>query len=101
MILPRGVTRHALTALAALAGLVAASCGTTAEPDAGQPSRPAVTFPSLDSPAAGSIPPPPATTGASILPAVEVVEVATGRTVDLSTLAPASRPVLLWFWAPH
>ncbi len=35
------------------------------------------------------------------LPDVEVVELASGDTVDLQTLAVAGKPTLLWFWAPH
>lgn len=38
---------------------------------------------------------------ASILPSVEMSDVARGTTVDLASLIPAQRPVLLWFWAPH
>ncbi len=35
------------------------------------------------------------------LPAIDVVELASGDTVDLTALATAGRPSLLWFWAPH
>lgn len=41
----------------------------------------------------------PAPSGKSILPDLTVDDVA-GGTVNLSSLAPAPRPVLLWFWAP-
>lgn len=62
--------------------------------------------------ATSTVPPPtvsgPATSGksqgdrsSSILPSVEMNDVARGGTVDLASLIPASRPVLLWFWAPH
>lgn len=38
---------------------------------------------------------------AEFLPDIEVVEVATGETVALRSVATAERPTLLWFWAPH
>ena len=43
-----------------------------------------------------TIPPRP---GRSILPDVTVDDVA-GGTVNLASLAPSPRPLLLWFWAP-
>ena len=39
--------------------------------------------------------------GIGALPAVEVLDVANGDTVDVSTLLPADKPLLLWCWAPH
>ena len=39
--------------------------------------------------------------GENQLPAVEVVDLATGENVLLSSFAPADRPIVLWFWAPH
>ncbi len=35
------------------------------------------------------------------LPAVEVLDVATGRKVALRSFVPASTPLLVWMWAPH
>ena len=35
------------------------------------------------------------------LPAIEVVELASGDTVPLPSLATSGRPTVLWFWAPH
>ncbi len=35
------------------------------------------------------------------VPAVDVVVLADGSTVDLRSLAVPGRPTLLWFWAPH
>ncbi len=35
------------------------------------------------------------------LPAVDVVDVTTGEQINLQSLAPSNRPLLLWFWAPH
>lgn len=46
----------------------------------------------------------PATTnesGSSNLPAASVTDLATGETVDFSTIAPNDRSILLWFYAPH
>ena len=47
----------------------------------------------------------PATTtpdrSASIVPSVTMHDIGRGTTVDLASLIPAPRPVLLWFWAPH
>lgn len=43
----------------------------------------------------------PADRSASILPAVALTDVQAGGTVDLASLVPAERPLLLWFWAPH
>lgn len=37
----------------------------------------------------------------SDLPDVPMLRVSTGEELRLSSLAPASRPLLLWFWAPH
>lgn len=35
------------------------------------------------------------------LPDLQVVRVASNETVALQTLAPAGKPMVLWFWAPH
>lgn len=37
----------------------------------------------------------------NVVPEVAVLDVGTGDTVDLGSLIPAQRPILLWFWAPH
>ena len=37
----------------------------------------------------------------SPLPSVEVLDTANGQTVQFSSLLPAVKPVLFWFWAPH
>ena len=43
-----------------------------------------------------------ATTGEqSALPAVEVTDVGSGRPVALQSLLPGTKPLLVWFWAPH
>lgn len=35
------------------------------------------------------------------LPDLDLIDVSTGRPVNLRSLAPAATPLLLWFWAPH
>ncbi len=37
----------------------------------------------------------------SDLPTVDLIDVATGDTVNLADYAPSERPIVLWFWAPH
>lgn len=37
----------------------------------------------------------------TLLPDVQVVQVASGKTVALRSLVAAGKPTLLWFWAPH
>lgn len=92
--------RPLLLALVAVAALTTA-CGsepsaappasaapsTSTTPDVGAPS----TTPTGDEPAAAAVD----------LPAIDVVQLATGDAVALPSLATAGRPVLLWFWAPH
>lgn len=42
-----------------------------------------------------------ATTGGALaLPAVDVIDLGTGESFDLSTYSPPG-PTLVWFWAPH
>lgn len=62
-------------------------------PDASEPSAP------TESSAPEATTPP--TGEATFLPDIEVVDVASGDTVALRSLASADRPTLLWFWAPH
>lgn len=35
------------------------------------------------------------------LPSVEVLDTANDQKVQFSSLLPAAKPVLFWFWAPH
>jgi len=35
------------------------------------------------------------------LPSIVVNDVAAGTKIDLSTVPPADKPLLVWFWAPH
>ncbi|NNC73910.1 MAG: hypothetical protein HKN93_00215 [Acidimicrobiia bacterium] len=69
-----------LLALAIILGFVTAACGDGTNSDTGAPQVVA---------------------GVGALPAVEVLDVATSDTVDVSTLLPADKPLLVWFWAPH
>jgi hypothetical protein len=39
--------------------------------------------------------------GENQLPNVNVIDIATGDEVLLSSYAPAATPIVLWFWAPH
>ena len=45
--------------------------------------------------------PAPASTSRSDLPSVDVLDVVTGESVDVSSLAPLDTPLLIWFYAPH
>jgi hypothetical protein len=36
-----------------------------------------------------------------VLPDLVVDDVGAGAKVNLASLAPSQRPVLLWMWAPH
>ncbi len=39
--------------------------------------------------------------GTNALPPVDVIDVVTEETVNIGTLLPARKPLLVWFWAPH
>jgi len=39
--------------------------------------------------------------GASDLPAVDVRNLATGETLNLQSLLPSTKPLVVWFWAPY
>lgn len=94
-------------ALAILLALGAAACGDSTDGPATAPTEaPAPTAaPATQAPAPEPAPeavtesgdPPPA----SDLPSVDVVNVATGASVNLASFAPADQPLVLWFWAPH
>ncbi|MFP5224788.1 MAG: hypothetical protein ACLGH3_04405 [Actinomycetota bacterium] len=57
--------------------------------------------PAAGGPAVHQDPPAPPTGVMRPLPDAQVVDIATGKQVNASTLVPASKPVLVWFWAPH
>ncbi len=88
--------------------LVAAACGSSADTGSG----PAVTetggtgeqtpivMPDSTGEPSGPAPDTPANLPDSDYPDVVVADLA-GDSVNLRTLALESKPVLLWFWAPH
>ena len=91
-------TRILAVTLAAAAILAAACAGSDAGLDQGAtPPAPAETPPAPPAPPAAS------SDAADVmtLPDVEVVDVGSGERLVLSSLAPADRPILAWFWAPH
>ena len=98
------MTRRLLGVLAAAGVLVTAGCSSgSGERVASTPGTtaavPTTALPTTDSVAPSVAPQAPA--AASVLPGLSVDDVAAGTKVDLSSLAPADRPLLVWFWAPH
>ncbi len=115
--------RRKLAALTVCAALIAAACGsgegdvssgpvTVGEPAATQGETPTTPPAPSDSGVPQTAAPQPAESGepaateapapvASDLPNVDVLDVYTGETVNLTSLAPAGTPLLLWFYAPH
>ncbi len=79
-----------LAALAAGTILIVAACG---DGDGSSVTAPS----STSSPAAAD---PPAEV-VEPLPDVSVQDVGAGTQVNLASLLPADRPILLWMWAPH
>ncbi len=90
-------------AIAVCLALSAAACGDSSDSPETAPiesptsTEASATQESATEPAPESAAPAPA----SDLPSVEVVDVATGATVNLASFAPADKPLVLWFWAPH
>ena len=78
-------------AVLTLLAVVAASCGGTEPAQDGRAPAPPASPPAE----------PPAAAGPTILPDVTVIDVVSGESLLVSSLAPADRPILLWFWAPH
>lgn len=71
------------------ATLALAACGGASAPGTGAPQT-------------GSEPgAAPGAESSSALPAVDVVDIATGGDVALASVLPADKPVLVWMWAPH
>jgi len=96
--------------LLAACGSVASGEGSgdaAAEPTAATASASAAasSSPEPDSPSAAGQGPAasdlPAVSPDSLVPAVDVVDVRTGDTVNLGSVVPSDKPVLLWAWAPH
>jgi len=88
---PSRKARLLAVALAAAAVMAAACAGS--EPS--QVSSPPAAPPADPAPAPAPRDP------ANDIPAVTVVNVVSGESFVLSSLAPADRPILAWFWAPH
>ena len=86
-----------------VAAVMAAACvGSDAEP--GQVATPPAPVETPPAPVETPPAPPADSSGADdvmTLPNVEVVDVGSGESIVLSSLAPADRPILAWFWAPH
>ena len=99
-----------LSLVAGLA-LLAGGCGSAGSGVAAPPTAATAVDPGSTSgsavpgaPAAPAEPAPPSTVAdieGSILPSVRLTDLRSGGLVDLASLVPAERPVLLWFWAPH
>lgn len=107
--------RRSLSMLIAGSVLMAA-CGTSSSSDttASQvdPTAAPVTLPRGSVASSDPIPGPTTSVSAApttmaeaappnLFPDVEVIEIATGESVNLQSLGVIDRPVLLWFWAPH
>jgi thiol-disulfide isomerase/thioredoxin len=90
-----------LAALSLTLGLVLAACG--ADPETAAPSSdasPVMTEDAQQDSEEKQEPEPEVDTSNSVLPSVQVKDVAGGE-VDLAGLVPGERPILLWAWAPH
>ncbi|MEO5841183.1 MAG: hypothetical protein ABIQ73_19520 [Acidimicrobiales bacterium] len=96
--------------------LILAGCGTNAATDNSAAQPPAVASstsgiadapgPTIPSSGTGNDgrPDSPTTSGtatASIVPAVDVVDVSTGQSVALRASIATDKPTLIWMWAPH
>jgi len=96
--------RWLLAPVIACSSLVLSGCGGSPEPT---PTAQATgsTLPSLSTP--DLAPSSPATTLApgervkAALPQVTVDDVGARTKVELASLSPSSRPLLVWLWAPH
>ncbi len=105
------MNRLRLPALAVVAITLLAACGSVASgegsPDSAvEPVAAAASAPAApESPSAAAQGPVatdlPAVSPDSLVPAVDVVDVRTGDTVNLGSVVPSDKPVLLWAWAPH
>ena len=82
--------RVRLLAFTAIVALAAAACGSD---DAATTAEPASTGTdaAADAPAGAS----------GDVPALDMIDVYTGDTVNLQSLVSSQTPLLLWFWAPH
>lgn len=90
--------KRLLVAVLAVAAITAAACSDGGNENSQVSTAPAA--PAAD-PAPAPQPAPPAAGPVNDLPEVDVINVVSGETLLLSSLAPADRPILAWFWAPH
>ncbi|MDE0652871.1 MAG: hypothetical protein OXI26_04420 [bacterium] len=80
----------------ATGAVMLAACG------GGEQSQVSTAAPAADpTPPPEPAPPAPPAAPGNDLPGVTVVDVVSGESLVLSSLAPADRPILAWFWAPH
>lgn len=83
----------------AVVALIASSCASSPPAMMPDAAAPKTTAPAPSIPAAEQSTPPPAADQA--LPAVQVIDLANDARVNVASLAPADKPVLVWMWAPH
>lgn len=98
----RGTRRRpAVVAVVVLAVMASAGCGGGGGTDGeNEEAAPTVTS-SGAGPAASQPAPAPPAVPQSEIPAVTVLDVASGGEFALGSLVPSDRPLLVWFWAPH
>lgn len=86
----------------AMALLAVAACGSDGTTTTAAPTT-TTTTPTTESPSTSTDGDPSGTPAPAVpdLPAIDVVELSSGDSVPLHSLAQPGRPTLLWFWAPH
>ena len=96
-----------------VAALTLVGCGSDAVADRDATASTTVSPPTVSSPvSSGGVPTPTSPTtldggggrpaaAASIVPAVDVIEVSSGRSVGLRSAVATDKPTLIWMWAPH
>lgn len=72
------------------------STGNTGKPSSTPASKPTATTAGADS-KAGT----PQLAADNFVPSAQVLDVISGETVDMQSIVPSDKPVLLWAWAPH
>lgn len=85
-----------LVAVVIAGGMVLAACGGRSSTVDEQPADAALAATVVADHAAVASPAP-----RGVLPDLQVVQVASGKNVNLRDLGVAGKPSLLWFWAPH
>lgn len=96
------ISRPRATGVALALAMTLAACGGSDDSSAPPTSAaPTPTTQPTDPEPGDPAPTTAAPAGTSPLPAVDVLDVANGETVALADQLPATRPLLVWFWAPH